>query len=350
VTDEIIIVTPELSTGAGGVSDYTQRLIGSWPGKESLRVLVPGNADGELPSSGGKVLVQYSAYGFDHHGYPKKLIRALADWKMKTGGRLVVMFHEIWTFWPVTNKNFLVQRLHRRAIKKLIGVADKVFTSTQSQVEHLRKLSSRNPVGFLPVGSNIPRNEDVDVARNPGCAVIFGLQRARVRDLRKMRVSLGSLTSAGLITKIISIGAGNDPTLEAEERSLLGDLQLKESFEQRGPLPEREVSELLLRAAFGIFAQDELSLTKSGTFMAFAAHELNVIAQFADKSKPAPTCWVIAPQELLTGISNAELKARAENLRAWQYESSSWDLIAGTFAEALESNALKPSRSGAIQL
>ena len=346
MSDEIIAITPELSAGIGGVADYTQRLIDVWPGNERLRVLVPGNAAPALPSSGGKVLVQYSAYGFDHHGYPKKLIRALVDWRNKTGGRLVVMFHEIWTFWPVTNKNSFVQLLHRRAIKKLISAADKVFTSTPSQVEHLRKIS-QSPIRLLPVGSNIRRSEDIDLVREPGCAVIFGLQRGRVRGLRKMQDSLKSLAVARCITRIISVGAGNDPVLELEERSLLSDLQLTGGFEQRGPLSEQEISEILLGASFGIFAQDELSLTKSGTFMAFAAHDLNVIADFADKSKSTPHRWLVSPHELLAGISDSELKGRAEELRAWQHENSSWDVIARTFAEALELSMARPSRSGA---
>jgi len=348
MNDEVVIVTPELPPAVGGVADYTQRLIEAWPDKENLQVLVPRNAMEELLPGVGRVLVQYSAYGFDHHGYPRKLIRALIDWKIKTGGRLVVMFHEIWTFWSVTNKNFFVQFLHRRAIKSLLKAADKVFTSTESQAEHLRALSSPNPIGVLPVGSNIRRNEDVDLARMPGCAVIFGLQRARLRGLRKMRSSLSSLAAAGYITKIISIGAGSDSNLHDEERSLLNSLPLKEGFEQLGPRPEREISELLLAASFGIFAHDELSLTKSGTFMAYAAHELNVLADFADKSKPAPVCWLVTPRELSQGMSNSELKSRAESLRVWQRENSSWKLIGRTFAEALGLNAAKLSRAGML--
>jgi glycosyltransferase involved in cell wall biosynthesis len=348
MNDEVVIVTPELPPAVGGVADYTQRLNEAWPDKENLQVLVPRNAMEELLPGVGRVLVQYSAYGFDHHGYPRKLIRALIDWKTKTGGRLVVMFHEIWTFWPVTNKNFFVQLLHRRAIKSLLKSADKVFTSTESQAEHLRALSSPNPIHVLPVGSNIRRNEDVDLARIPGCAVIFGLQRARLRGLRKMRSSLSSLAAAGYITKIISIGAGGDSNLHNEERSLLNALQLREGFEQLGSRPEREISALLLAASFGIFAHDELSLTKSGTFMAYAAHELNVLADFADKSKPAPICWLVAPLELRQGSSNSEWKSRAESLRAWQKENSSWELIARTFADALELNAAKLSRAGTL--
>jgi glycosyltransferase involved in cell wall biosynthesis len=348
MNDEVVIVTPELPPAVGGVADYTQRLIEAWPDKENLQVLVPRNAMEELLPGVGRVLVQYSAYGFDHHGYPRKLIRALIDWKTKTGGRLVVMFHEIWTFWPVTNKNFFVQFLHRRAIKSLLKAADKVFTSTESQAEHLRALSLPNPIGVLPVGSNIRRNEDVDLARMPGCAVTFGLQRARLRGLRKMRSSLSSLAAAGYITKIISIGAGSDSNLHNEERSLLNSLPLKEGFEQLGPRPEREISALLFAASFGIFAHGELSLTKSGTFMAYAAHELNVLADFADKSKPAPICWLVAPWELRQEGSNSEWKSRAKSLRAWQKENSSWELIARTFADALELNAAKLSHAGTL--
>jgi glycosyltransferase involved in cell wall biosynthesis len=348
MNDEVVIVTPELPPAVGGVADYTQRLIEAWPDKENLQVLVPRNAMEELLPGVGRVLVQYSAYGFDHHGYPGKLIRALIDWKTKTGGRLVVMFHEIWTFWPVTNKNFFVQLLHRRAIKSLLKAADKIFTSTESQAEHLRALSSRSPIRVLPVGSSIRRNEDVDPARMPGCAVIFGLQRARLRGLGKMRSSLSSLAAAGYITKIISVGAGGDSNLDDEEGSVLSALQLKKGFEQLGARPEREISELLLAASFGIFAHDELSLTKSSSFMAYAAHELNVIADFADKSKTAPICWLVTPQELRQGMLNSELKSRAESLRAWQKENSSWELIVRTFAEALEVNAPKLSRAGTL--
>ena len=72
------------------------------------------------PPGGGKILLQYSAYGFDRLGYPRDLIRALLEWKEHAGGRLVVMFHEIWTFWPLLNKNFFLQWLHRRAIRRLL--------------------------------------------------------------------------------------------------------------------------------------------------------------------------------------------------------------------------------------
>jgi hypothetical protein len=165
-------------------------------------------------------------------------------------------------------------------------------------------------------------------------AVLFGLQRARIRALRKMQSSLSSLAAAGRIAKIITVGANGDES--GDERALLTSLGLAESFEQRGPQPEHEISELLLRATFGISAQDELSYSKSGAFMAYAAHGLNIIATCADRSKEEPFCMLVGPRELLQGLSEAELKVRAERLRTWQKRTSSWDLIAAKFADALQ--------------
>jgi glycosyltransferase involved in cell wall biosynthesis len=355
VNGEVVVITPELSTG--GVGDYTLRLLENWPKTADIKILssrsnlagrsLPYRLDQlspdpaaimqQLPANNGQVLVQYSAYGFDGLGYPRKLIRALIAWKKKTGGRLVIMFHEIWTFWPITNKNSFVQYLHRRAIKRLLQCADEVFTSTQSQAEHLRTLWPRRSVHVLPVGSNIRRQDDVDPVRIPGRAVLFGLQGGRIHALKKMQSSLKLVADAGRITRMISVGAGDDSQREAEERALLAALGFKEDFEQQGPRSESEISDLLLTATFGIFAQDQLSLSKSGTFMAYAAHELNVLADFADVSMPEPICWLVAPRELLGGVSEAELKTRAERLAAWQQQNSSWESIARAFVRSLDS-------------
>jgi len=363
VTDEIVIISPESTPGAGGVGDYTLKLLAHWPSLPNLRLLVPkvresriaspqyfvaeleADADAilkRLPSMGGKILLQYSAYGFDRAGYPRNLIRALVDWKTKARGLLVIMFHEIWGFWPILNKNFIVQFFHRRSIKQLLDCADVVFTSTLSQAKHLRALTPRARVHVLPVGSNIHRGVDTDLQRKPGWAVLFGRQSARLRALRKMQSSLSLLAAAGRITKIITVGANGDG--DSEERGLLSGFRLAEGFEQRGPRPEREISELLLAAPFGISGQDELSYSKSGAFMAYAAHGLNIVAEYADRSKEEPLCWLIAPRELIQGVSEAELKLRGERLRAWQKRTSSWQIIAAKFADALQLVETNPER------
>jgi hypothetical protein len=358
VIDEIVIIAPELNPGRGGVGDYTARLLECLRGHGNFRFLVPRMAltsmptdrveqlaatpDAivrQLPVSGGRILLQYSAYGFDRFGYPRTLIRALVDWKNRTHGQLIVMFHEIWTFWPVTNKNFLVQLFHRRAIKRLLRHVDVAFTSTASQAEHLGTLSGDARIHVLPVGSNIRRAEPLDRPRQPGQAIVFGLQPARIRALRRMRIRLCQLAAVKQITKIIALGANSGSRLDKEERSLLVDLRLQDGFEQLGEQSEHAISQILATASFGIFGQDELSYPKSTTFMAYAAHELNILADFASAARPAPICWLVAPADLLKGISPAELKERAQHLRNWQEQTSSWELISRRFSEALELNA-----------
>ena len=134
--------------------------------------------------------------------------QGLLEWKKQSQGFLVVMFHEIWTFWPIWNKNYLLQHLHRRDLRRLLRVADVVFTSTPSQAEHLTALSPRCPIEVLPVGSNIRRVQSTAGQREPGLAVLFGLQRSRIRTLRKMLPELKALGAAGKIRKDRDRGCG----------------------------------------------------------------------------------------------------------------------------------------------
>jgi hypothetical protein len=355
MTGETIIICPELTAGVG---DYTGRLLENLPRIADLRMIVPqtGNhpprlfqdypveeTDGtardlraRLPARGGKVLVQYSAYGFDHFGYPRWLINALLDWKKESSGALVIMFHEIWTFWPIWNKNYLVQQLHRRGLRRLLRVADAVLTNTASQAEHLGSLSPRCAIEVLPVGSNIRPVQATGEERETGLAVLFGLQRTRIRTLREMLPELKSLVAAKKIRRIVTAGARWSRKGDDEELALLSQLELTENFDQQGPLPEEKISELLLACEFALSAQDELSITKSGTFMAAAAHGLNIISCHADAAKPEPLSLLISPAELWQGITAMELQSRGERLRQWQERTSAWPHIANQVARVLE--------------
>jgi hypothetical protein len=363
VTSPLVIITPELKRGCGGLADHTLRLLECWGCPQHVSVLIPHdqlNATAEsvssttplgltaeeiqaqLPLVNGRVLVQYSAYGFDRLGYPRELIKALIDWKTTTGGRLVVMFHEIWTFWPLLNKNYFLQRLHRRRIRRLLAACDGVFTSTPSQAGHLRDLAPGAAVQVLPVGTNIRPVDSPPANCQPGSALLFGLQPTRVRALKTMHQHLLTLARAGVLSRIVCIGQGDDPSLAAAERELLQGLGLAKGFEQQGSMPEHAVSQALFSAEFAIFGQNELSCHKSGSFMAYAAHQSSVIADFAAPAKPPPICWLVAPGELLGGIDKSEVRRRAKFLRIWQEQHASWATIADALGGALGLNGIPP--------
>ena len=85
MNDEVTIIVPELTPGVGGVADYTLRLVEEWGDRVAPRFILPNDIKNglraKLPANGGKVLLQYSAYGFDRVGYPRKLLRDLIEWK-----------------------------------------------------------------------------------------------------------------------------------------------------------------------------------------------------------------------------------------------------------------------------
>ncbi|HSH39214.1 MAG TPA: hypothetical protein VK993_10540 [Chthoniobacterales bacterium] len=350
MADDVVVICPELPPAVGGVGDYTIRVTEQWR-RVSPRFVVANPVNGasgheveqldataravrDLPPH-AKVLVQYSAYGFHPLGYPRALLRALLEWKRASGGVLVLMFHEIWTFWPLLNKNRPLQSLHRRDIAALTLCADAVFTSTRSQAEHLRTASGRVDVEVLPVGSNIRPSATPHGDKRDGRAVLFGLQASRLATLRKVEEHLGSLASHGIVRTVVTVGGGNTPRGDAEEKELLARIKLPDGVDLVGALREHEVSELLASSSFAVSAQDELSVTKSGTFVAYAAHGLNILSPHANASSAEPLCWAIHPAEPLGGIADSELRLRAESLRAWHDRTCSWQRIAREFARAL---------------
>src|SRR5437763_619609 len=82
-------------------------------------------------------------------------------------------------------------------------------------------------------------------------------------------------------------------------------------------------------------AQDELSITKSGTFIACAAHGLNILSCYADAAKPEPLSLMTSPEELLKGVTQRELQLRGERLRHWEERTSAWPHIAHQIGRAL---------------
>ena len=346
------IITPEIEAGAGGLADYTLRLIEHWPVDTNFQILtrrLPQNkvtgphVTGLLPSSEeeifralfaakGPVLIQYSAFGYDSAGNPEDLINAVTRWKsFGNSSRLVVMFHEIWTFVPFWNRRFLAQKRHRRLIGRLALAADVVVTSTASQAAHLERVSGRSDVSVLPVGSNITPHPISKSARDETAAVIFGLAPSRIRALRSLRGTLRKLASAKTLTRITTIGQGDN----SGESALLEDFKLSAGFQQLGACSEAVVAREFEQAAFAISDQDPLSYTKSGTLMAYAQHGLNVISPFASATSGEPFSIFFSPTDLQGGVSPEQREERARLLKNWQARTSSWPSIADFFLAAL---------------
>jgi len=190
-------------------------------------------------------------------------------------------------------------------------------------------------IRVLPVGANIFPSRGIVESREPGTAVLFGMQATRLRTLREMSGSLRDLGQTQRLNRVITVGGSDSSDAKEEERKLLESLRLSAGFQQLGARSADDISALLASTEFGIAAQDPLSYTKSGTFMAYAAHGLNILSSYADSSAPEPMCLLTSPAELSLGLDETERTRRARKLQAWYEDNASWPQIAREFAGAL---------------
>ncbi len=118
---------------------------------------IPGNLEQALDRAGpANVLLHYAGRAYQRLGCPTWMPGVLANWKAKfPDGHLTVFFHEMPGKLPRLSRHFLLGKMSARIIRQLAAIADVLVTNTENHVAILRKLSGRDDVHFLPIGSNI---------------------------------------------------------------------------------------------------------------------------------------------------------------------------------------------------
>lgn len=360
----ITIVLPQFPPTICGVGDYTFNLVTAWSNISEFNYLVVRGVDeskAQYPQlavhqlecnkelfvsqlkklAPQQLLIQYSGYGFHSLGCPVWLSKALTQWRKERDGKLIIVFHELWNKSPWWNKHFLLQQgLHRWSIKRLASIADGMFTTTSDYVEWLKSFSPKASVKLLPVGSNIvPNQQRSHCARQSGIFVLFGMQGNRVNTLQLVQSEIKSLYNSRRLKKLLLIGGGNSEELEIVEKKLLEQTLPRDSYCCIGIASSQVISTILSQAEFGISTQSWQSFTKSGTFMAYAAHGLNILSPYAAKQSQKPFCWLTHPSELEqpSDFLNNALKERSRNLQLWYNETCNWSVIAQEIKDAFTS-------------
>jgi hypothetical protein len=293
----------------------------------------PRTLEQGLDRAGGtSVLLHYAGRAYQRFGCPVWLPRVLRNWKTKfPDGRLTVFFHEVPGELPRLSRHFLLGKINARIIRQLAAVADVLATNTDNHAAVLRKLSGRE-VDYLPVGSNI---EPVASSLQPRAEtefVIFGLPFGRAQTLQEFKPQISKWQEGGLLTKLHLIGPENGkPGAHASSsiESLSGVVL------RHGVLPEADVSQLLMHARFALTNVTLATWSKSGAFMACAAHGCAVVVK--EKEKEVPLCYAIAEKEV-GNISAAEIEIRSTALQGWYEENASWVLIARRLAVLTQAN------------
>jgi hypothetical protein len=278
-------------------------------------------------ASATDVLLHYAGRGYQRFGCPIWLPGVLRRWKAKfPNGCLTVFFHEVPGDLPRLSRHFLLGKISNRIVRQLAAVADVLATNTENHAAILQRLSGRDRVHCLPVGSNIEPIVNSTPSRAETEFVIFGLPFGRWQTLQAFGPQIRRWHESGLLTKLHLIGPEDERTA-AQANPLLESLS--RIVVRHGMLAEADVSQLLAHSRFALTNVTAATWSKSGAFMACAAHGCAVVIK--EKESEAPLCYTITQNEI-GSISAAEIDARLAALKKWYEENATWSVTARRLA------------------
>lgn len=353
----LLIIAPQLAPRACGLGAYAWELNRHWPGwhpanrflvlrdaamsREHLRTpnidLFPASARGLADtleqSNTADVLLHYAGRAYHRYGFPRWMPRAFAMWRKRDAARrLHVFFHELPADLPLISKQGILQRLSFPVARALAEQAATTMTNSAHHAAVLNRWKLRSEVKWMPVPSNIPAPGERSTSRHRGEFTIFGLPYTRLQTLREFSGWLRSWNQSGRLTQLHLIGP-RDFKFSPQADALLADMLPADAVVEHGELEPAEVSRQLQEAEFCLSSSNELTWSKSGTFMAYAAHDCAVIASASFTLEPL--AFTIAPEDL-TAIAEQAAQAKGTQLRRWYLENAEWRLVASRIAAIVE--------------
>lgn len=354
----LVIVAPRLPPQACGIGTYAWQLNEHWPNefsghrflvyadaaasRETLRNTqienfppsARGLADTLEQQNASDVLLHYAGRAYHRFGFPRWMPEAFARWQARDAlRRLHVIFHELPADLPLFSKQGILQRLSFPVARRLAEQATTVLTNSEHHASVLSRWKLRSPATWFPVPSNIsPPVPFTSAARQSGHFAIFGLPYTRLQALRIFRDSLIEWARAGRLSRLHLIGPRDDKFSPEADTLLAAALSPNELIEH-GEVSAAEVSKLLLEVEFCLSISHQSTWSKSGAFMAYAAHQCAVIT--AEPANLEPLRYTIPASELQT-TSPAAAAEKAQRLRDWYLQNADWELTAGRIAELIQ--------------
>ena len=360
----LAVITTRLPPLTCGIGAYSLLLRKHWPeaGETVTFLVVEGAASAEGVPRGdvvvnfnarpaelsraldemgaADVLLHYAGRAYHRFGCPLWMPGVIARWKQRhPGARLMVFFHEVPGALPITSRHFWLGKLNARIVRRLAALADVVATNTQNHSEQLRRITGRRGIQLLPVGSNIEQLDNAVASRNETEFALFGLPFGRLQTLNSLGEHMRSWLRSRRITRLHLIGPCDDQ-FAAEADKLIEGWFKPDIVERHGVLASAEVSRLLSRVGFALTNVTAETWSKSGAFMACAAHRCAVVV----RDRPAdmiPLSYAVAADEV-EKISPAEIERRTDALAHWYQENADWPIVARKLAEAWDAT---PERS-----
>jgi hypothetical protein len=291
----------------------------------------PGKLGQALNRAGSaNLLLHYAGRAYQRFGCPTWMPGALAKWKARfPDGRLTVFFHEVPGKLSRLSRHFLMGKINARIIRQLAAISDVLVTNTENHVAILRRLSGRDDIHCISVGSNIEPVVSASQPRAKTEFIIFGLPFGRLQTLQSFDSEIRNWQTSRRLTTLHLIGP-EDEKFTARANELMNGWPTPTVVMRHGLLPDVEVSHLLARVQFALTNVTPETWSKSGAFMACAATGCAAVIK-AEEAPFVPLSYAVAAREV-EKISDVELASRTVSLKAWYYQNADWEVTAKRLA------------------
>ncbi len=309
------ILTKRFSPECCGVGDCAMRLAETWQAHGTEVVVFSQPASGPRPDGIrvvetrlrgwrdilaiarvieaerlDKLQIEYSGYSWGRWGFAFWVNALFALLRIR-GVSITVAFHETAIRMRQHPKQIPISLLQWIHVLLLMWTANEVLTNTAERMRILRRLlpGAAHKLRYRPNGSNIPertmRREQRDQIRashgaGPDALVVatFG-NFASAKNYEAVLKAVANLRSQVRI-KLWLLGEWENaqPQYIEKLRELIRKNKMEVDVDWSGRLPASQISELLSAADLFVLPQADGHLTRSGAFMAAAAHGLPVIA------------------------------------------------------------------------
>lgn len=263
------ILVSELATH-GGVGDYSRRLAAGLEAVDHSADVVILRADLPTLRSIDVASVQFVNYSFGPHGLLRPgLGRRIRRWV--GGAKIHLNVHETWIGAErrPTPKDRALGLAQRETFRRFLYELNPHLVTTSTDIYAARLRALGFPAEVLPVFSNVPR-----VAVRPPAgshAVSFGALPPP-ELLREVLVAYADLSATALEYTHV----GQVPVAGIEEvRRQLGTTDV--AVRHTGPLPAKDVSQVLAAATLGICTTPLALIGKSGVAAALREHAVPVV-------------------------------------------------------------------------
>lgn len=346
----LVIVAPRLPPQACGIGTYAWQLNRYWPtdpagnrflvfadAEASREHLQSGQMQSFPPSRGGfaevlerqqvtDVLLHYAGRAYHRFGFPRWMPAAFANWKKRDSKRrLHVIFHELPADLPLLSKQGILQRLSFPVARQLAELATTLITNSEHHASVLSRWVPRSAVEWFPVPSNIEPPPGATKPKRRGEFVIFGLPYTRLQAALTFAGWIAAWKKSGRLSRVHLIGPRDAKFTPQADAILTG-----EHVVEHGEVGAAQVSKLLLETEFCLSISNELTWSKSGAFMAYAAHGCAVVTAHSGSSEPL-LYTVSAPD--LEAMSPEIAERMGGELRRWYFQNADWPLAAARIAE-----------------